>query len=486
MNALPDWLTMGIEYKYMTETYIDKYFLKGQHYDSKLAIKGATSDNDVYQFRGAVIGIGLDAREDEYVPINIWQKETIESFLKALYAERTVDKYNKCVQNEVSALSVDSMENIAQTIKNTEMGFNKKSLKTFMNVQYRDHDCDGIVFESVAAADDVDTWYEYQNHKDDAPILNFEEIIAEDKALVEQYIQNNFENPSEVHKYWWEVDITMSKYYTDPDAYDNKIETMVDVFSVAYHSNNTVLMIYHEGDSRMVAEFNDIWVGDNNLYDREEQIVKTFNEAYRLMLDSEFDKVQSRQCAFRAQLGPQGGTIPPQFVFGNVHSQLYVNSQTGEVLNYSPVFPEQDGDKLNGTAEDIRSTHHQLINNRYNLNYWCQSNGAFIAFMDDEEFNTSDLYEVDDIFKIEATGAFIQVAETSEEQNTQEVDGSFETMPDETFITLEEAANIVLEANKAPHSELWGLINDNGTIKYKFGVDANAVFVNAITGQIIN
>ena len=488
LNSLPDWLTMGIEFKYMTESYIDNYFVKGSHYNEKLAMKGAVDDNSVYQFRGAFLGVGTDAIDGDYVPINIWNRDTVENMLRSLYAENIVGKYNSSVKNDFNALSVDSMESIATAIKGIELGLNKKDLRTFLNVSYRDHDCDGVAFESVCTYPNVDTWYEYLKQKDDAPVLNVEEIIIEDKAYVEQYISEHFADVSSVSKYWWETGITMDKYYNADDANENRIESVVNVFTLGDSVNSVVLMIYHEGDSRMVAEHkNAFWVGDNDLYVRESELVKGFDECYRLMMDSEYDKAASRQCTLRAQLGPKGAETPPQYIFGNVHYQLYVNALTGEVLNYSPAYPPEEPDKLHGSAEDIRERHGQLINNRYGLNYWCQSEGSFMDYVDSSSFDSNELYEVNDIFKVEESGKFIRVSENAETQETEEIEGiDYDIMPNDTMISLSEAVNVVLGSDNIPHSEFWSLILDGGIPKYKFGKDSNAVFINAFSGEIIN
>ena len=340
MDSLPDWLTMGVEEKYMTESYIDRYFLKGVHYDSKLATKGAESA-DLYQYKGAYVGIGLDEEVGKYVPVNVWQKETVEKFLNASYAEKTINKYNKCVKTEFRALTVDTMENMAATLKDVELGFNEKNLKTFLNTEYDAHDCENVKFESVCCAEDVDTWYEYLKRKDEMPSLDVEELIAADKEFVEQYIQDNFEDPTSVVKHWWESEMTMSKFYTDPEAADNKVEKVVNVFTVYGNNTATVLMIYHTGDLRVVAEHKKAaWIEDLDLYTRSEELVKTFDEAYELMLASDYNKPHSRQCALRAAVGPHGATTPPQYIFGNMHTQLYVDAKTGTVLNYNPVFHE--------------------------------------------------------------------------------------------------------------------------------------------------
>jgi len=395
MNKLPDWLTREINMQYMTKDYIETEFFKGNHYDKNKATKNSKNPNsDTYHFTGAFLGIGNDPVTGSYGNINIWQKENIEKALTALNAERFVNKYNTFIQNKFNAITKDSMEQIANNIKNAELGFNKNSLKTFIHDEYLQHDCIDINFESVSTPDYIDTWYEYLKRKDETPDMNFEEILESDKTYVEQYIQNNFKNPFEVSKYWWESNFTMDKFFTETNANDNKINSIINIFSVGTNSDtdktirNIVLMIYHEGDTRTIVEHkNAVWTGDNNLYERSEQIVKTFEQAYKLMYDSEYDKIESRQCVLRATLGPSGATTPPQYIFGNIHYQLYIDAMTGTVLNYNPAFPPVEPGGLNESLEEIRSTHKQLVNNRYGKNDWCETSGTFMTFIDDIEFD---------------------------------------------------------------------------------------------------
>ena len=137
LNALPDWLTADDNYPFMTETYIDKYFLKGNHYRQQ-------QDNG---YKLSFCGLGI---ADEYSKINIWNEETIENLLKAIYAERIVNKYNSSI-----GISESSMMELANLIKSAQEGSNSNPLKTFLNI-----DGNEVKFESVCSNDD--TWEEYQ------------------------------------------------------------------------------------------------------------------------------------------------------------------------------------------------------------------------------------------------------------------------------------------------------------------------------------
>ena len=136
----------------MTEKYIDKYFLKGLHYNENLA----TKNGDIYLFNSIKLGIG-----NTLYPINIWSEETIERALTAIYAERFINKYS-----DSTNLSIRSMEDMAESIKDVKTCSHKHSLATLLNIRYDDGELESIRFESLCADDDIDTYYEYLKSKD--------------------------------------------------------------------------------------------------------------------------------------------------------------------------------------------------------------------------------------------------------------------------------------------------------------------------------
>lgn len=153
LTALPDWLTGGKDGRFMTESYIDKYFLKGIHYDSKIATKGGTEETlfqlDVVELFDKEVGY----------QINFWNEETIKKALRAIYAERIINWYKK---GENPSLSVSCMEFMAEAMKDVAYGYNPDNLRTFLNISY---DSGDVKFESVCAPDNIDTYFEYIKSK---------------------------------------------------------------------------------------------------------------------------------------------------------------------------------------------------------------------------------------------------------------------------------------------------------------------------------
>ena len=156
-NALPDWLTIN-EGKPMTEDYIDKYFLKGQHYNDKLATKG----EELFYFNNIKLGIG-----DELYHINIWSDNNINKIINALGVEFILNKFTG---------TTTSMEFAAEALRDIKEG--NKSISTLLNINYVD-DLAIVNLESLCAGKDIDTYYEYLKSKDTTrffTLLDSEEI----------------------------------------------------------------------------------------------------------------------------------------------------------------------------------------------------------------------------------------------------------------------------------------------------------------------
>lgn len=68
----------------------------------------------------------------------------------------------------------------------------------------------------------------------------------------------------------------------------------------------------------------------------DELISLTFKEAYQKIMEINFPKPHSKQCVLRKPLGPID--CHPQYIFGNIRSQLYVDAITGGVTDKNPAF----------------------------------------------------------------------------------------------------------------------------------------------------
>lgn len=178
LKSLPDWLLDGSN-NYMNEAYIDKFFLRGSHYNKALAIKG---DSNLYVFDKAILGVGTK-EEDEFAPINIWNEETIEKALEGIYAEKLLNKYNSNIL-AISSLNISgsSLEDMAKSLKTYTVEDSNKTLKTFINVKYDGHNVSKIGFESVGVDKNMDSYYEYLNNE-----CNSFDYIHDEESWNESY-----------------------------------------------------------------------------------------------------------------------------------------------------------------------------------------------------------------------------------------------------------------------------------------------------------
>lgn len=95
-----------------------------------------------------------------------------------------------------------------------------------------------------------------------------------------------------------------------------------------------VVSFAHNGDTSAVETKHGFWVEDFPLND--EQIVVTFAEALERVFEANYPKPHSQYVVLRKEVGPVAAN--PQYIFGNVKYQLYVDAVTGKVSDKNPVF----------------------------------------------------------------------------------------------------------------------------------------------------
>ena len=115
---------------------------------------------------------------------------------------------------------------------------------------------------------------------------------------------------------------------------------VVNVFQVIEKYSDTcfdtfVYKYQHFADGTIKEDsVHGFWVEDYPL--NEEAIKVTFKEAYEKVMAVNLPKPHTRQVVLRKQVGPVDAN--PQWIFGNLHSQIYVDAVTGEVSNENPAF----------------------------------------------------------------------------------------------------------------------------------------------------
>ena len=150
-----------------------------------------------------------------------------------------------------------------------------------------------------------------------------EEPVSGVPASVENLVsldrQDMFCNYGEDYR-WFETGIVLKDWLDEEN--DGSIEMVVNVFQMVEVRDSSsfdtfVVKYQHVGEDVYQECVHGFWVEDFPLND--ENVKVTFKEAYE-------------------QIGPN--LCNPQWIFGNIKSQIYVDAVTGEVSDVNPAFPE--------------------------------------------------------------------------------------------------------------------------------------------------
>lgn len=128
--------------------------------------------------------------------------------------------------------------------------------------------------------------------------------------------------------------------WLDADGQDGTVESVTNTFYYVEmdeggkSGNGKAVFAEHTADySDYVVKYG-IWVGDKDLSDQ--GVILTFREAFERMMTADYVKPHSRYCVLRKELGSADAN--PQYVFGNIEAQLYVDAVTGDVSDRNPAY----------------------------------------------------------------------------------------------------------------------------------------------------
>jgi hypothetical protein len=137
---------------------------------------------------------------------------------------------------------------------------------------------------------------------------------------------------------WYETGIQLKNFLDEEN--DGAIDLVVNVFQVVeqYDSTSFDTFVYkyqHFSDGSVNEEgVHGFWVED---YPLENEAIKvTFKEAFEKVQEVNLPKPHTRQVVLRKQVGPVDAN--PQWIFGNLRSQIYVDAVTGAVSKDNPAF----------------------------------------------------------------------------------------------------------------------------------------------------
>lgn len=137
---------------------------------------------------------------------------------------------------------------------------------------------------------------------------------------------------------WYETGVQLKNWLDEEN--DGAIDLVVNVFQVVeqYDSTSFDTFVYkyqHFSDGSANEEgIHGFWVED---YPLNEEVIKvSFKEAFEKVQEVNLPKPHTRQVVLRKQVGPVDAN--PQWIFGNLHSQIYVDAVTGAVSKDNPAF----------------------------------------------------------------------------------------------------------------------------------------------------
>lgn len=173
------------------------------------------------------------------------------------------------------------------------------------------------------------------NKKDDAVVVEPVELVVEN--LVSTDRQSMYLKYGDNYR-WYETTVVLSDYL-DADA-ELKITSVINIFQgiTEYENGKSfdteVVTFTHTPDDNTVESVHDFWMEDYPL--NNEAITLTFAQALEQVLATNSPKPHSKYVVLRKEVGPKDTN--PQYIFGNIKAQLYVDAVTGAVSDSNPVF----------------------------------------------------------------------------------------------------------------------------------------------------
>ena len=168
--------------------------------------------------------------------------------------------------------------------------------------------------------------------------INVEHAIATDRQAMYLKFGKDYR--------WYETDILLPEFLnsenvtSDPVMVVNIFQSIVErgtgfdtwVFKFQHLSDGTVLTDSVQG----------FWIENQPLND--EVIKLKYVEAFDKIMQTNAPKPQSKHVTLRNPVGPVA--INTQWIFGNIHEQLWVDAVTGNVATSNPAFPKEKGFKM--------------------------------------------------------------------------------------------------------------------------------------------
>ena len=168
--------------------------------------------------------------------------------------------------------------------------------------------------------------------------LNIENSIAMDRQAM--YLAHGGDYR------WYETDILLPEFLDSDNATSDPV-MIVNIFQAIVEKGNGydtwVYKYQHLNSGEVLTDsVRGFWIENFPINDK--AITVKYAEAWDKMMAVNFEKPHSKHVTLRNPIGPV--TINTQWIFGNIHEQIWVDAVTGECANSNPAFPEGQGFKM--------------------------------------------------------------------------------------------------------------------------------------------
>ena len=168
--------------------------------------------------------------------------------------------------------------------------------------------------------------------------INVEHAIATDRQAMYLKFGKDYR--------WYETDILLPEFLNSENVTSDPV-MVVNIFQSIVERGNGfdtwVFKFQHLNDGTVLTDsIQGFWIENQALND--EVIKLKYVEAFDKIMQTNAPKPQSKHVTLRNPVGPVA--INTQWIFGNIHEQLWVDAVTGDVKNSNPAFPEEKGFKM--------------------------------------------------------------------------------------------------------------------------------------------
>ena len=171
-----------------------------------------------------------------------------------------------------------------------------------------------------------------------APVIDVDHAIATDRQAMYLNYKNDYR--------WFETEILLP-YFLDSDSATSAPEMVVNVLqSIVEKGNSADVWVHkfqHFKDGTVVHDsIQGFWIENYALND--EVIKLNYLQAWDKVMAVNFPKPHSKHVTLRNPVGPVA--VNTQWIFGNIHEQIWIDAVTGKASNSNPAFPKEKGFKM--------------------------------------------------------------------------------------------------------------------------------------------